>query len=316
MSANLLAVQTLTMREEVFVRKIFEGISLVNSYRATFAVGGLSDRQISLKGDSVLRRPHVQRRLAEFREAAAKAAGITQAMVLNELVNIAFADPSCIVETRVYCCRYCYGFENKYQWTNKREFDEAYRNYEYALMLWNNIKAKGVEPNTIQPEEVTDEGGYEFNKNLPPNSNCPNCDGAGGRTVDRIKDTRFLTPEQRRLIANIKNTKNGVTVELRDRSVPLKMIAEHLGMFVKKVQVQNPDGTALGAGQLATARLDNMPKDELSTLKTLLLKALAPNDNSVSDAEPREVVQSVDPHSVPIEMPQEQAPDSKDDVQN
>lgn len=273
--------QRLTAREELFVLRVFEGQSTIAAYRSAYSHSGLNEKQITIKAAVILDKTHIQLRLKEHRDRAAAAAGVDVAMVLNELVGLAFVDPTRIVRTQTYCCRYCHGFENKYQWLNTAEFERAHGYWESLKEAYDEGIRQGKSP-VPPPEEPSDVGGYEFKKNLAANPHCDECHGAGGHTQDFITDSRDLSPVERRAIAGVKRTKYGVSIELRDRSVPLKMIADHLGMFDRPVVVQNPDGSALGSGAVPST-IKALGSDELSTLKTLLMKALLPSDNSVTD---------------------------------
>jgi len=294
-------IQRLTAREELFVLRVFEGQPLIAAYRAAYSHSGMNERQITAKADAVLSKDHVQFRLKEHRDRAAAAAGIDVALVLNELVAQAFIDPSRLVRTKSYCCRHCHGFEGHYQWKDESEFNFAFSNWRRAHTEWAaKREQKGDEVAGPPPVEPNDLGGYEFKKILEPNPHCENCNGAGAETRQFITDTEKLLPHERRAIAGIKQTKYGVTVELRDRSVPLRMIAEHLGMFVKKVSIQNPDGTNFGSNNEPPEKLAKMESAELLQLKALLSRALGTGDNSApTDVVPRPAVP--DSNNIPME---------------
>src|SRR4051812_30899082 len=61
--------------------------------------------------------PRIQRRVQYFRDRAAQHVDFKIVDVLNHWVAIATADPAELIQYRRICCRYCYGKNHKYQWT-------------------------------------------------------------------------------------------------------------------------------------------------------------------------------------------------------
>lgn len=149
--------------------------------------------------------------------------------VLQQWVLIATADPSKISRVRHVNCRHCWGIEHAYQWRS-REYAEA----------CDRGKIKDCS------------GGFGFVGNRAPHPDCPECHGEG------IEETYFedmdkLGPAERRLIAGVKRTKDGIEVKMRDQDGALKHIAQYIGMLTDKVQLTGKDG-----GPVAVA---NIPLD-------------------------------------------------------
>jgi len=281
-------VQRLTAREELFALRVFEGQSTSDAYKAAYIWSGLTQKQIQQKGDLLFRKPHIEHRIDQHRQNAAAVAGITKSLILREIVDQAFVDPGRIMYTKTYCCRHCHGFDHNYQWTDAREFAQAFANYEFALSEYEKKKSEGKIISELPPVEPNDLGGYEFKKNLPPDPHCPNCDGEGHDTRNFVRPTSELSPVERRAIAGISNTKYGVKVELQPRTPLLKMIAEHLGLFDRPAQGRATDDPA--AQPTTPENMSEMTTEELAQLKGLLMKSLMSGDNSAPvDVESRVV---------------------------
>lgn len=152
---------------------------------------------------------------------------ITADRVVREIALIAFADSRELTETRVGCCRHCWGVDFKRQRTQHQRDAEFER--------WR-LKAK--------PGEEFDElGGTGFNPHLPPNPECIECCG-DGHARDVIKDTRNLSPAAVALYAGVKRTKEGYQVLTQDKGAALDRLGKILGVY-EKDNTQRNDPLAL-----------------------------------------------------------------------
>ena len=66
-----------------------------------------------------------------------------------------------------------------------------------------------------------------------PNVDCPQCGGLGEGAAF-VKDSRYLSPAGRALLANVRPTPNGPEVVMHDRIKALVHLGRHLGMFTPK----------------------------------------------------------------------------------
>lgn len=146
--------------------------------------------------------------------------------IVREWLALATADPSKIVHVRRVNCRYCNGVVHGYQW-NAREYAEA---CERAARI--------QEP---PPDCV---GGFEWRRNGDPHPECPECGGEGVEDVF-FNDTDKLTGPERKLIASVKRTKDGLEIKMRDQDAALLHLAKHIGMLVERRELTGKDGRPL-----------------------------------------------------------------------
>jgi hypothetical protein len=161
--------------------------------------------------------------IEERKRDLAAAAGLDPAWVLRRLKAIANVDHRKFSETRVGCCRHCYGIDNQWQWT-KGEFAKA-----CADAAMNDKDA---------PDMM---GGFGFNRTLPPLTDCPECVGEG---IERVVvfDTRDLDEENAVAYLGTKKTKDGLEILKADKVKALELIGRNLGMWNDKVAVSAPGG--------------------------------------------------------------------------
>lgn len=152
---------------------------------------------------------------------------ITQDRVLQELWDIALADPNDLIEYRRVNCRYCWGTGNKYQRT-PREMVELERLHKKAC-------ATAKKDGKAEPE-FDPEGGVGFNGNRAPNPVCPECFGDGvGKEI--VKDTRYLANTSKALYAGVERTKEGLKVKMHPKVQAIELVGRHLSMWNDKVKL-------------------------------------------------------------------------------
>ncbi len=177
---------------------------------------GYSAKTAAEQAYDLLRRPHIASAVAAGQAAIQERAQVTAARVVREIALIAFADPRELVETKVGCCRYCWGIDFKRQRT------QVQRDADFER--WRRKAKDG--------EEFDEEGGVGFNPHRPPNPECIECCG-DGLSRDVIKDTRYLSPAAAALYAGVRRTKEGFQVLTQDKGAALDRLARHLGIFEK-----------------------------------------------------------------------------------
>ncbi len=153
---------------------------------------------------------------------------ITQDRVLQELWDIALADPNDLIEYRRVNCRYCWGVGNQYQRTPKEMA-------EYRKQFRKDC-AQAQKDGKPEPE-FDPQGGEGFNGNRAPNPECPECFGNGiGEEI--VKDTRYLVHTSKALYAGVERTKEGLKVKMHPKVQALELVGRHLGMFNDKLKLQ------------------------------------------------------------------------------
>lgn len=153
--------------------------------------------------------------------------------VLREFWAIARADPRELIEYRIGCCRYCWGDRHEYQRTpEEARKDRAEWERLGGSVLGSSEWAKRWRE--LGGEEFDTKGGVGYDRRKRPNPKCTECFGEGvGYTV--VKDQRSVSPAAARLLAGVKETKEGIEVKMHDPQVALDRVARHLGMFVDRV---------------------------------------------------------------------------------
>lgn len=182
--------------------------------------------------------------IEERKEELAVAAKLDAVSVLKQWHDIAYADPNELMQLRRTCCRHCYGFGHRYQWT------EA----EYGQAVDDAVAKGGEIPDGM--------GGFGFDTNADPADGCPEC-GGNGVEVIHMADTRKLRGKSRRLYAGVQKTKEGIKILTRDQDAALLNIARYLGMLVDKKEITGANG-----GPLAMANLtaDDLTDDQLAAI--------------------------------------------------
>lgn len=168
----------------------------------------------------------------------AKRTGITQDKVLERFWSIATADPSELTEHYRGCCRYCWGKDNRYQYT-PRELEVARREHE-KLVAEAETEAEKLAP-------FDECGGVGYNPRNDPNPDCPECFGEGEPRAF-FKDTRDLSPNAKRLFAGVKVTQHGLEIKTHDPMAALVNVGKHLGMFRDRVELTGKDGKDIDMG--------------------------------------------------------------------
>ncbi len=199
-----------------FERKFSEEYVRTGSSSEAFLKSGYSipkdKAHIPIKTSALLKRPEIMAYIEELKEARAKRVGITHDMVLKRLWAIATADANDIVAVKVSNCRYCWGKDFKYQFTDAE------------------VEQRLAEAERLDMDEPAEEGGGGFTLQRPPHPDCPACGGIGKQKL-MVKDTTTLEGGARLLYAGAEPTRNGIKVKLHNQVEALVKVADHLGMF-------------------------------------------------------------------------------------
>lgn len=174
----------------------------------------------------------VQGLIEEQMQRVAQEATVEAAEILREYLALATADASKIMHVRRVNCRYCWGVGHQYQWKA--------REYAEACDAAQRPAKRGEEPAPFPDCS----GGFGFRHSAEPNPACPECDGEGHEDIF-FRDTEGLTGPERKLIAGIKRTKDGLEVKLRDQDGALKILAQYAGLLIERKEVTGKDGRPL-----------------------------------------------------------------------
>lgn len=195
-------------------KKIIFAKEYIIDFDATRAAkaAGYAEKAATSTGYDLKQDPEVQDMIATLIKERSDRTQITADNVIKMWWGIATADANDVVQYRRNNCRFCYGIDHQYQWTE------------------GGFK-KGQEEGNI----VSNEGGFGFDCTKEPNPKCPECKGEGVGHL-HVKDSTKLTGAARQLYNGAKITKLGLEVSLRDRDAALVNVARHLGMFVDKTE--------------------------------------------------------------------------------
>ncbi len=208
---------------------------------------GYSERSAAQQASRLLTHDNVQKILQAAIEARQARAADEGDKALDMVQAVAEADPNALVEMRRGCCRFCHGQGGQYQFT-REEQRQAMEKHEAAQVKYDAAR-QGTNLESYPPFDI--KGGTGFNPNLPPNAECTECFGEGQvRTF--IKDTRELTPAERRLFAGIKETQHGIELKVNSQDKARELLMRHHGLLNDKLGVGNPDGTPFAGSAPAT----------------------------------------------------------------
>lgn len=251
----------LTAKQAAFLHALREPTSptyndATASYRATYAVkADASDASVAVQASKLMATPRVRAVLEQANASAVQAVVFDKVEVLRHLVEITTADPSKVSHVRRICCRHCHGVTHLWQWRDADEYWETVA----ATMQRNALREKNPKWNDVtDPLEPmpSDAGGYGWRRPNRPHPDCPKCFGEGEEDV-YFADMSTLTGPERRLIASVKKTKDGLEVKMRDQDGALAKIADILGMIIRKGELSGPDGGPIPlAGVMAVLPVD------------------------------------------------------------
>lgn len=193
---------------------------------------GYSPNGADVTGVRLLSDPRVQALVLEEMERVSKEANIDAAMVLREYLALATADASKIMNLRHLNCRHCWGSGHHYQW-KPREYAEA--------CDW---EMRAAAKDRREPKLPDCSGGFDFRKTREPNPACPECEGEGVEDM-YFGDTESLTGAERKLIAGIKRTKEGLEIKMRDQDGALKILAQYAGVLIERKELTGKNGAPL-----------------------------------------------------------------------
>jgi phage terminase small subunit len=191
---------------------------------------GFSKAGARVRASELLARPEVQARLDVLKLELAAKTGITAQRVLEELYDIAQADPRDLCELRRICCRYCHGKGNRYQRT-PQEMVEYRKNWD--LEFQKKAKENGLSKSELAEligGEFDEQGGIGYDPRKQPNPDCPECFG-DGKLETHFKDVRNLKGRALKLYAGVEETQHGLKIRMRDQDGALDKVARSVALY-------------------------------------------------------------------------------------
>lgn len=179
----------------------------------------------------ILRNPNAQAELQRLHAEQAKKLEISAEAVVLGAWRVVNADTRELMEYRVGCCRYCWGFEFGYQ-----RSDAVYRADQQAHA---DARAMATEKQAAKMGPFREMGGPGYLRSREPNPECPECAGEGeGRPV--FKDTTNLSPEGAELYAGVEVTKEGIKLRTHSKDASRDKLFRHLGLYNDKITLTMP----------------------------------------------------------------------------
>ncbi len=244
----------LTAREQVFVHWYAETRNLIQSYKQSYNVSPTANQSTMYReAGEVLKRQHVRRAIAEAQDRAAQETIIRAAQMLQDLVDIADADPNELIKVETFNCRHCQGVEFKWQWADAMELARAVDDYMRKCAEFEEYKGKKPPPRPRKPADAS--GGFGFKLKGEPNPVCPHCYGDGIRR-ETVGDTTRLSPRARKLYKGAKVKADGsIEILMHDQIQARDMVIKMLGAYKdgRGIQGQGTGGDAQPIAEGATA---------------------------------------------------------------
>lgn len=214
-----------------------------NGARAAKAAG-YSENTAKQIAYELLRIPYIAGRVAEIKaEIEAKQREALDEKkddvnkVLRKLRLMVDADPRELSRIEQRCCRYCWGIDNRYQYT-VAELQMERGAFEKKLIETRKDIDLDKRRDLLMElmEDFDQRGGGGFIPTRDPNPNCEEC---GGRGIDEVVfgDVRELSEGARLLYAGTKQTEKGLEVKTHSQFEALKLLGTHHGMFATRHKI-------------------------------------------------------------------------------
>lgn len=230
-----MSIDKLTVKQARFVAEMLACGNASEAYRRAYNTANMKPESVTKKASELIKHVRISAMLSAGKQEAVKESVFGIAEVMREWFDIGTADPNELMRLRRICCRHCHGVKFARQWKDPAEFGLA-----MAEAIDTNAARERMRPKKSPLPLPTDAGGYGFRFNLEPNPACPECAGEG-KLDTFIADTAKLTGKARKLYGGFKQTKDGLTIVMRDQDAAIANIAKALGMMVEKVKPVDPD---------------------------------------------------------------------------
>lgn len=227
----------LTAREAIFVQWYVDTRNVMQAYRQAYDVAtDARPASVYVAGMNVLKSKKVMLAVREAQDRAAAETIVKAADMLQDLYDIATADPNELTKGQLFACRHCHGVDFQEQWRDPQELARAMD----AYLRQPQKLPKGVK-RLPMPTAL---GGFGYDHNAEPNPICPRCYG-DGRFHARPPDTTKLTPKARKLYKGLEVKADGtIKVLMHDQMQARDMIIKMLGAYKDGKAGQVAPGTA------------------------------------------------------------------------
>lgn len=145
--------------------------------------------------------------------------------IVARWMDISTANPNALTQYRRVNCRYCWGDGFNWQFTPK-EFEQYKADHARAVL---KALKDGDEPPIFDPK-----GGVGFWGTKDPHPECPECFGEG-EGVPFFTDSRKLDRQSLALYAGVKQTKEGLEIQMHDQAAATDKLARYFGLYRDKL---------------------------------------------------------------------------------
>lgn len=229
---------------ESFAQAVVRSGSATQAYRDVFDPERANPNTTAwARGCQLNARPDVSRRVHELRAAALATSQISVQVLIEELRDIATADPMELSRTVVTNCRHCHGHEHKYQWIDVEEFvTECDR-----IAADDDARREASKTGRIKATPLpSDDGGFGYETRRDPHPMCPQCMGAGHLRV-LVPDVTTLSHKAAKLYKGVKQKGDGsIEILMHDQLAARDQLHRLLGAYKDTLAVNAPPAPEVG----------------------------------------------------------------------
>jgi hypothetical protein len=238
------------------------------NYRAHF--------NLLLAGMEVYNKPQVRALIDQETQKRLDRLQITGDDVAKYWWRLATSDARELSPIARAACRHCYGVDFQYQFTLA----------EFRLARGAHLsKQLKLPPDERKPFDEL--GGIGYDRNKPPNPQCPECNGKG-IWVSRPIDLDNLSPGAALLFDGIKQDRHGnIEFRLRDRSRALEMFGYITGLGPKP-------GSMINFAQFNELNIEKLTDEQLDALLARLAMSMSREERATGIA--LEDMRDITPH--------------------
>jgi phage terminase small subunit len=208
---------------------------------------GYAENSARETASELLAKSNIKAAVERRMEAAAAVAEVDTSLVIKELYDVATADPRDLMSVTVDCCRHCHGIDHRYQWTPA----------EYKRELNKTVAEDKPAPDL--------EGGINFDPRLPPVESCPECFGRGVERVT-VTPSAKLSRSAARLLASMKQSKDGIEIKTRDQDAALIAMGRVVGAFKDRSEMTGPGGGPMQLQAVAAVAVSTLSNEQLEEI--------------------------------------------------
>lgn len=218
-----------------------------NGTRAAESIGVSRGAPAAVSAHDYLRKPNVRNALRGLLEERRRRIEVDADQVARYWLDVAHADPRELSQVIYVPCRYCWGVDHQYQFTDGELRDSRQLHMSRQLarkpedrVVFDELGGPGYSTNRYPMrgpdwlgavERVYSHIGRPVPEGLDTNSDhsCPECSGSGERRA-WIADTRHLSPEAARLFGGVRVTRDSIEIKMRSQSDAMEKFEQLTGM--------------------------------------------------------------------------------------